>query len=99
MSLLAWLIHKAIEIYIIIIIVQVIVSWLITFDVINISNKKAQNLVQLLRKLTDPVYKPIKKFIPPLGGIDITPLVVIIGLSLIQSYILVPILFKMGAYF
>ena len=40
--------------------------------------------MQLLKKLTDPVYKPLRKYIPPIGGIDITPLIVIIGLQLID---------------
>jgi YggT family protein len=84
MHILLYIINLAIDIYIGIIIVQVAVSWLIAFDVINASNEKAQNLVQLLKKLTDPVYKPIQKYIPPIGGIDITPLIVILGLSLLR---------------
>lgn len=78
------LISLAITIYIWIIIIQVLISWLITFDVINVNNAKAQNLVNLLKKATDPVYKPLRKFIPPIGGIDITPIIVILGLTLIQ---------------
>lgn len=74
----------AIEIYIWIIIVQVVVSWLIVFEVINVKNAKAQNLIALMKKATDPVFTPIRKVIPPIGGIDITPIIVILGLSLIQ---------------
>ncbi|GJL84256.1 MAG: hypothetical protein DHS20C02_00310 [Micavibrio sp.] len=99
MDIIAFLAVKAIDIYILIIMLQVIISWLIIFDVINTGNKKAQNLIQLLRKATDPVYKPIRKYIPAIGGIDITPLIVIIGLSLIKAYVLVPIFFKLGAYY
>ncbi len=98
MGIIAYLINMAFQIYTMIIIVQVIISWLVNFGVINTGNQQATNLIELLRKLTDPVYKPIQKYIPPIGGIDITPLVVIIGLSLIQSYIVNPILFRMGAY-
>lgn len=74
----------AIQIYIWIIIVQVVVSWLIVFEVINVKNAKAQNLIALMKKATDPVFTPIRKVIPPIGGIDITPIIVILGLSLIQ---------------
>ena len=74
----------AIEIYIWIIIVQVVVSWLIVLEVINVKNAKAQNLIALMKKATDPVFTPIRKVIPPIGGIDITPIIVILGLSLIQ---------------
>jgi len=74
----------AITVYIWIILLQVLLSWLIVFDVINTGNAKAQNLVNMLKKATDPVFTPLRKFIPPIGGIDITPIVVILGLSLIQ---------------
>lgn len=87
MGILIYLVNLAINVYIAIIFVQVAVSWLIAFDVINSSNEQARNLTNLLNKLTDPVYKPLKKYIPPIGGIDITPLVVILGLCLLQAII------------
>ena len=86
------LINLAYHICVGIIIVQVAVSWLIAFDVINASNEQAQNLVELLKKLTDPVYKPIQKYIPPIGGIDITPLIVILALALLRD-ILIKLIF------
>lgn len=88
MGTLIYLINLAFNIYVFIILLQVAVSWLINFEVINASNERAQNLIQLLKKLTDPVYKPIQKYIPPIGGIDITPLIVIILLSIIKSILI-----------
>ena len=78
------LISLAITIYIWIILIQVLISWLVVFDVINVKNKQAQNLMELLKKATDPVFTPLRKYIPPIGGIDVTPIVVILGLSLLQ---------------
>lgn len=78
------LLSLAITIYIWIILIQVLISWLIVFDVINVNNSKAQSLINLLKRATDPVFKPLQKVIPPIGGIDITPIVVILGLSLLQ---------------
>lgn len=78
------LISLAITIYIWIILIQVLISWLVVFDVINVKNKQAQNLVELLKKATDPVFTPLRKVIPPIGGIDVTPIVVILALSLLQ---------------
>lgn len=88
MDVLIYFIDLAIQLYIAVIVVQVAVSWLIAFDVINAGNEQAQNLIQLLAKATDPVYKPLKKYIPPIGGIDITPLVVIILLSILRNILL-----------
>lgn len=88
MSFIAYLLGLAINIYILIIIVQVAISWLINFDVINAENEKARNLIALLKKATDPVYQPIRKYVPPIGGIDLTPLIVIIGLQLIGHLVI-----------
>ena len=74
-----------INIYILAIIVQVAINWLIALDIVNESNEAAVKLTALLKKVTDPVYKPIRKYIPPVGGLDLTPLIVIIGLQLLAS--------------
>ncbi len=68
-----------------IIIAQVVVSWLIAFGIINADNQAARKLIALLYRITDPVYRPLRKIIPSLGGIDITPIIVLIGLSLLQN--------------
>lgn len=75
------------QLYILIIIVQVALSWLIAFDIVNSDNEAAKNLSELTQKLTDPVYKPLKKYIPPVANIDITPLIVIIALEILISLI------------
>ncbi|MFA5592569.1 MAG: YggT family protein [Micavibrio sp.] len=70
-----------------IIILQVILSWLITFDVINIRNPQAANFVRLIDRVTSPVYTPLRKIIPPIAGIDITPIIVIFGIYLLQGLV------------
>ncbi len=79
----------ALQVYFWIIITSVIISWLITFDVINAKNEKAQNLLRLLDKATDPVYRPLRKYIPAIGGIDITPIIVIFGIYLLERAVYV----------
>lgn len=86
-----------IDIYVWIIIASAAVSWLIAFEVINVRNEQAANLVNLLNRLTEPVYKPLRKYIPPLGGVDVTPIVVIILLYLLRS-ILFRLLVPHGVY-
>lgn len=76
-----------INVYIAIIVIQVAVTWLIAFKVLDTNNPQAQNLVNLLNRVTDPVMKPVQKYVPPIGGIDITPIVVIIGLQIINSLV------------
>lgn len=70
-----------------IIIIQVVMSWLIAFEVINVKNPQARNVVSLLNRITDPVYKPLRKFIPPIAGIDITPIIIIFAISLLKNLV------------
>lgn len=85
MIFLGKLLLLALDICFWIIIAQVVMSWLIAFQVINVKNPQARNLVEFLQKITDPVYKPLRKFIPPIAGIDITPIILIIGISLAKG--------------
>ncbi len=87
MGTLLYLFSLVIDLYIGIIVIQVLVSWLIVFDVINTANEQARNLMNLLKRATDPIYKPLMKYIPPIGGIDITPLIVILGLQLLRNLV------------
>lgn len=87
MNLLIELIDLAFTIYIVIIIAQVALVWFINFEIVDASNPKAKNLMDLLKKATDPLFKPISRYVPPVGGIDITPLIVILGLSILRNLI------------
>lgn len=87
MHILGQLLLFCLQVYFWVIIVSVAISWLITFDVINARNPRAANLIRLLEKLTEPVYKPIRKYVPPIGGIDISPIIVIFGIYLAQSLV------------
>lgn len=88
MSILISLISLALNIYTFIIVLHVAVTWLVVFKVLDIENPQAYNLVQLLKKATDPVIKPIQKYVPPIGGIDLTPIVALIGLQVIARIII-----------
>ena len=74
----------ALDVYWWIVVIEVIVNWLIIFNVINVRNDKAQNLLNLLKKVTEPVYSRIRQYIPPIGGLDLTPLVVLVGIWAVQ---------------
>lgn len=83
MYTIAIFLNYLISAYVLVIVLQVALSWLIAFEIINASNEAAKNLGALLKKLTEPAYKPLRKFIPPIGGVDITPLVLIIIVQII----------------
>jgi YggT family protein len=88
MAIFGQFLYMAIEIYTFIIIASIVVSWLIAFNVLSMEHPAARNLVSFLGRATDPVMRPIQRFIPPLGGIDITPIIVIFGLTILQGFVL-----------
>lgn len=85
--MLVGLLGLAVSLFVMVIFIQVAMSWLIAFDMVNANNEAARNLMNLLHKITDPVFKPVRKYVPPIGGIDLTPLVVIIGVQIIAAFI------------
>lgn len=87
MIFLAQTIGLAVNLYIFVIILHIAVSWLIVFKVLDVENPQARNLVALLQKITDPVMKPVQKYVPPIAGIDLTPVIVIIGLQILNSVV------------
>ena len=68
-----------------IIIVQAILSWLIAFNVVNMSSPFVRSVATALDRLTAPLYRPIRRFLPDFGGIDFSPLVVLLLIMVVQK--------------
>ena len=79
------LIDSVINIYIWLIIINVILSWLVAFNVLNTQNRFVFAVLNATHQLTDPVLNKIRKFIPNLGSIDISPIVLISLLFFIRN--------------
>ena len=71
-----------------IIIVQAILSWLIAFNVINTYNATVRAIRQALEKITEPIYRPIRRILPDFGALDLSPLVVLLVLYILQTIVL-----------
>ena len=80
----AFLILNVLDIYKWIIIAAVIVSWLTAFNVINSHNNLVRSLLRILLALTEPVFRIIRKVIPPISGLDLSPIIVFIVIATIQ---------------
>ncbi|MGK6354262.1 YggT family protein [Sphingomonas sp. DT-207] len=76
-----------------IIIVQAILSWLIAFNVINTYNEFVGSIWRALRTLTEPLYRPIRRILPDFGGLDLSPMVVLVILLIIQQAVM-PALYR-----
>ncbi|HUQ36741.1 MAG TPA: YggT family protein [Aestuariivirga sp.] len=82
-----WLILTILDIYFWIILAMVIMSWLIGFNVINGSNPYVRQISYALHRLTEPFLGPIRRVLPDLGGIDISPIVLLLALQFLRYLI------------
>jgi YggT family protein len=87
MTSLALILLLAIDIAFFIVIVHIIMSWLITFNVINLQQPFVYQLWSGLNRLVEPVYSPIRNALPNTGGLDLAPLVFIFGLYALEIII------------
>jgi YggT family protein len=96
MVLLGQLLLFAIDIFTFLIIASVIISWLLAFNVMNMSHPATQKLVGLISRAVDPVLNTVRRFIPAIGGIDISPIIVIFALMYLKRVVFT--IFIKGAY-
>ena len=80
----AALLIEVLEIYKWVVIAAVIVSWLTAFNVINQYNNFVRTVLRVLIALTEPVFRPIRKVLPAIGGLDLSPIVVIILIEFLK---------------
>ena len=81
MRALLWLFDTVISIYIWLVIAQIVLSWLIQFGIVNARQPFVMQVGEFLYRFTEPALAPIRNRLPNLGGIDISPMILIIGLT------------------
>ena len=79
------LINTVISLYIWVLIANAILSWLVAFNVVNTHNKIVYMIGEFLYRITEPVLRPIRRVIPDLGGIDISPIILILILFFLRD--------------
>jgi YggT family protein len=87
MRAILWLINTIIEIYVWLLIAQAILSWLLAFGVINRYNRGVSVIGDFLYRVTEPALRPIRRMLPNFGGIDISPVVLILILYFVRVLI------------
>jgi YggT family protein len=87
-SFLHFILNGLISLMIWAIIISAIMSWLTAFNVINLRNSAVAGVQRVLETLTAPVLAPLQRIIPPIGGLDITPVFALLILQGVQRYIL-----------
>ena len=88
MALLIGFIVLVIDLYIWVVIASAILSWLVAFNVVNMNNRFVLSIADMLYRLTEPALRPIRNILPNLGGIDISPVILILLLLFIRDVVL-----------
>jgi len=81
------LFNAVVELYIWCLIVWVILSWLVAFNVVNPRNRFVSLVGDFLDRITEPVLRPIRRILPNLGGIDISPIILILLIYFIRDFV------------
>jgi YggT family protein len=90
------LFDNIVSLYIWVLIINAIISWLVAFNVLNTGNRFVYSLLEISYKLTEPPLSFIRKYIPSIGSIDISPIILILGLMFLRNLVfelLAPALF------
>jgi len=81
------LFDNVISLYIWVLIINAIISWLVAFNVLNTSNRFVYSVLEISYKLTEPPLSFIRKYIPNIGSIDISPIILILGLMFLRNLV------------
>ena len=81
------LFDQAVSLYIWILIINAIISWLVAFNILNTGNRLVYSILEIAYKLTSPPLNYIRKFLPNLGSIDISPVILILALLFLRNLV------------
>jgi len=83
-----YVVLEALNLYKWVVIIAAILSWLIAFNVVNVRNEVVRSIWGLLDALTQPLLRPIRNFLPSMGGIDISPIILLLAITLVEQIII-----------
>ena len=81
------LLDSVISIYLWVIIINAILSWLVAFNILNTQNRFVFSVLDATYKLTDPILNKIRRFVPTFGSVDISPIILILGLMFLRNLV------------
>lgn len=87
-GLIVYIIHPLLNLLWIVVLVSVILSWLISFNVVNAHNQFVATIWRVTSAITEPLLSPIRRILPPLGGMDFSPIVLLLLIGFVQGYVL-----------
>ena len=84
MNALLWLFDTVVQLFIYVLIASAVLSWLVAFNVVNVRNPIVAQIGEVLYRVTEPILRPIRNLLPNLGGVDISPIILILLLLFVS---------------
>ena len=97
MQALIWLVSTVLQLYIWILIAQVVMSWLVSFKIVDTRQPIVRQIGMALWRLTEPVLGPIRRILPAMGGFDLSPIVAILALTFLRIFLINDVLIPIAA--
>lgn len=85
LAILFSLVDTIIGLFIVVLLIFVVISWLFAFDIVSRRNAFVYSVYEFCRRVTDPVLRPLRRIIPPIGGVDLSVLVLMLALQLLRQ--------------
>lgn len=92
-SIIAYLVSPVLSLLVFLIFIEVVFSWLVAFNVVNLRNPAVAQIYEVVRRFTEPILRPIRNAVPSIGGLDFSPIIAILGLSWLNDYVVRQLLF------
>jgi YggT family protein len=83
-----WLVDAIFNLVWWLILASVIMSWLFAFNIVNVQNPTVRQIANGLSRLTEPLLAPIRRILPNLGGLDLSPIVLLLGLEFLRRFVI-----------
>ena len=93
-SLLVYFVNPILSFLIFVMFIYMAFSWLIAFNIVNLRNPNMAQIYSICQRIVEPILTPIRRYVPPMGGLDIAFLIAIMGLYWLKGY-MVPSLYKL----
>lgn len=93
-ALLFYFVNPVLTLLVILLLISVVLSWLIAFNVVNARNELVSMVWRFCTALTEPLLRPIRSVIPSLGGMDLSPLILLLVIYFVQNYIVRDVLWR-----
>ena len=92
MNSIIWLVDNLFTLVWWLILASVVISWLFAFNIVNVNNPTVRQIASGLSRLTEPLLAPVRRILPSMGGLDLSPIILLLGLEFLRRFLVYDLL-------